>query len=529
MLDAFRGARLRRRKPAARSLPRARRPTLEGLECRVVPAPVPPTGLLASGISASAISLSWNAVKDPTVSGYDVYSKVWHSPGGASRGGGHYVYTLLAANLTAPSDTITGLATGSTHAYVVTALNSTGQSVYSLPASAETWVAPTFANGPNGFLLSSGSLFSGIVNATQGLTTQVSLLVNGNPLKYSIVSGPSGVSIDPKTGVVSYTPTSQTLGTASATFMASNALGSITQTIQFDVAAGSSLPKPTLKLSSQSGPFNGSYQNISAMAVGKDGVTPVAGGLVMSFDGGKGANGWNAGTLTVLLTFTSANPNYGNATLVTTYTITPGTPTFNYLTSPTIAAGTASTTITGYVWSVAGGIPVGDYVFVTINGVSEAATLSASGYFSATFATGSLPVGKDTITYSFPGDANFRAGSTTSTLTVIPTAPPRITQNPTNVTVSAGDGATFTVAATGVPAPTYQWQVSTDGGVTFTNITGNASALTATLNLGGTYTSESGYKYRAVVTNSVGVAISSVATLIVQSDSGGGDSGGGDS
>jgi hypothetical protein len=72
-----------------------------------------------------------------------------------------------------------------------------------------------------------------------------------------------------------------------------------------------------------------------------------------------------------------------------------------------------------------------------------------------------------------------------------------------------------------------QWQVSTDGGLTFTNITGNTSARTGTL-VFGTYTTMDGYEYRAVFTNRVGTATTRVVTLHVQADTSGGG-GGGDS
>jgi hypothetical protein len=131
--------------------------------------------------------------------------------------------------------------------------------------------------------------------------------------------------------------------------------------------------------------------------------------------------------------------------------------------------------------------------------------------------------GSDTITYSFAGDSNFKAASNgVSTLTVVPLALPKVTLNPSNRTVTVGDPVTFTVAATGSPVLGVQWQVSTDGGVTFTNISGNTSAMTTTL-VFVTTLSQNGYKYRAVFTNSAGSATSSVATLTVQSDTGGGD------
>jgi hypothetical protein len=47
---------------------------------------------------------------------------------------------------------------------------------------------------------------------------------------------------------------------------------------------------------------------------------------------------------------------------------------------------------------------------------------------------------------------------------------PAITTQPVNQSVAAGANASFTVAATGAPAPSYQWQISF-GGPSFTNLT----------------------------------------------------------
>jgi hypothetical protein len=72
---------------------------------------------------------------------------------------------------------------------------------------------------------------------------------------------------------------------------------------------------------------------------------------------------------------------------------------------------------------------------------------------------------------------------------------------------------TFTVAASGNPTVTVQWQVSTDGGNTFTNISG-ATSLSYTIS--SVKASQSGYRYRAVFTNSLGTATTLAATLTVQ-------------
>jgi hypothetical protein len=58
---------------------------------------------------------------------------------------------------------------------------------------------------------------------------------------------------------------------------------------------------------------------------------------------------------------------------------------------------------------------------------------------------------------------------------------PTVTTNPGNQTVTAGQNVTFTAAANGNPTPTVQWQVSTDGGHSFTDING-ATSTTLTLN-----------------------------------------------
>src|SRR6266478_474907 len=89
---------------------------------------------------------------------------------------------------------------------------------------------------------------------------------------------------------------------------------------------------------------------------------------------------------------------------------------------------------------------------------------------------------------------------------------PTITTQPGNQTVTAGQTATFTAAATGSPTPTVQWQVSTSGGA-FSNVSG---AISTTLSFT-TASSQNGYQYQAVFTNSAGSATTTAATLTVNS------------
>jgi hypothetical protein len=102
------------------------------------------------------------------------------------------------------------------------------------------------------------------------------------------------------------------------------------------------------------------------------------------------------------------------------------------------------------------------------------------------------------------------SASTQTTLTVQSTAP-TMTQQPVSQLVIAGQPVTFTAAASGSPAPSIQWQVSTDGGNTWTNINGAYSTsytFTPTA-------ADNGKLFQAVFTNGAGSTNSTAATLTV--------------
>ena len=99
-----------------------------------------------------------------------------------------------------------------------------------------------------------------------------------------------------------------------------------------------------------------------------------------------------------------------------------------------------------------------------------------------------------------------------ATLTVTVPAPPQVTLNPTNVGIPSNQIATFTAAATGNPPPTVQWQVSTNGGLTYVNLPGQTST---TLSVP-TTPQLNGNLYRAVFTNVHGTATTTAATLTIQ-------------
>jgi hypothetical protein len=101
---------------------------------------------------------------------------------------------------------------------------------------------------------------------------------------------------------------------------------------------------------------------------------------------------------------------------------------------------------------------------------------------------------------------------------------PAITTQPANVTVTAGQSAGFSVAASGTAPLTYQWQKLVNG--TWTNISG---ATSATFSISSTQASDAG-SYWVVVSNSAGKATSNSATLTVNAPATGSvaiDAGGG--
>jgi Tol biopolymer transport system component len=113
--------------------------------------------------------------------------------------------------------------------------------------------------------------------------------------------------------------------------------------------------------------------------------------------------------------------------------------------------------------------------------------------------------------------ASNSAGTTYSnaaTLTVnATTVAPAFTTQPASVTITAGQDAQFAVAASGTPVPTLQWQLSTDNGGTWGDITGATGPL---FNVVGATLANNGRQYRAVATNAAGSATSQAAVLTVQ-------------
>jgi len=116
------------------------------------------------------------------------------------------------------------------------------------------------------------------------------------------------------------------------------------------------------------------------------------------------------------------------------------------------------------------------------------------------------------------------AGTVTSepaTLTVLPATAPSITQQPSSRTVAAQARTSFSVLATGVPAPSYRWQRLPAGTSTWIDVVPGVSQFysgetTPTLMLNvGTLLGNNGDKFRCIVSNVAGTVTSDEATLTI--------------
>jgi hypothetical protein len=157
---------------------------------------------------------------------------------------------------------------------------------------------------------------------------------------------------------------------------------------------------------------------------------------------------------------------------------------------------TAGGGVTGYHWQVSTN---GGTSFTDIPGAT-ASTYTLSGVSASS--NGNIYRVRITACNDLTSD--------NAALTVL--IPPSINTAPQSVTVCTGNGHTFSVAAAG-SGLTYQWQISTNGGTSFSDIPG---AITAGYDVGSVNSSLDGNQYRVVVNGTCpSPVISPAATLLV--------------
>ena len=93
---------------------------------------------------------------------------------------------------------------------------------------------------------------------------------------------------------------------------------------------------------------------------------------------------------------------------------------------------------------------------------------------------------------------------------------PAITDQPRSVLIRTAQTANFSVAVSGLPAPTLQWQSRpANGAGDWTNVSAGTGATTANYTTAARLPSNNGEQYRVIATNALGSVASSLATVSV--------------
>ncbi len=365
------------------------------------------------------------------------------------------------------------------------------------------------------------------VTGTAGTALSVGISVSGapgNPKSWSVKSTtplPAGLSVvggNPVNVVAPYkmtiSGTPAAAGTTSCTVTAWDGLNgtggnSAKITVTFSIGGGgpvNTAPSITTQPASQT-VTTGAAVTFTVAASGSPAPTyqwnkggvPIGGATSTTYTIAAAASG-DAGTYTAVATNVAGSATSAGATLTVQAAPPPNT-------APSFTTQPVSQTVT----------TGGSVTFTVAASGNPAPTLQWNkGGVAIGGATGSTY----TIASTVSGDAGVytavatnSAGTATSagaTLTVQApppvNTPPSITTQPASQTVTTGGSVTFTVAASGSPAPTFQWS---KGGAAIGGATG------ATLSLSNVQGSDAG-SYTAVATNIAGTATSTAATLTVQ-------------
>ncbi len=201
------------------------------------------------------------------------------------------------------------------------------------------------------------------------------------------------------------------------------------------------------------------------------------------------------------VTVTNAN-GCTNTSTATTVTVNP-LPTTTITGNNSVAINTdlnlsTANAMSSYSWSATGTPTI-------TNSTSQTATFNWTN------------AGDYVVTVNFT-DANGCSNSTTLNVSVTASSAPVITGNPSNATSCSNGTATFAVTSvSGTPTPTLVWQVSTDNGSTWSDITGGdyTGVNSTTLNVSN-LSGKNSYQYKLHAYNGISPdAYSSAATLTV--------------
>jgi len=450
------------------------RRTTAGSAVQVTTAPV-----AASAVPGDNVTFSVVATGSPLPSAYQWQRKAagaadFENLGASATYGGVTTSTLTVRNVS--------IAMNSDQFRVVVA-NGVGTPATSAAAALTTGALPVFTSAD-------ATSFRAQVPGTFTVTA-----TSPRSIAYSVTGLPSWASFNATTGVLSGTAPDTTGSPFTLTFKANSGLEA-TQTFTLTVLPPN-LP-PTI-----SGQPTGVALNLgqsATLSVTAEGTAPlgyqwrrngilVAGGTSASLTlSGVQAGSAGAYTVTVTNAFGTAVSTAANVAVNTPPVIAlqPGP-------QATVAGGAAN-----YSVVATGALPL-SYQWRRNGANIAGATASALALTNLTAAdAGNIDV---VVANAF---GSVRSSLAQLTIAAGPTAPV-ITAQPSARSVLAGYGVSMSVAASGVPAPTYQWRKNG------TNVSG---ATAATLALGAAQAADAG-SYDVVVTNSAGSVTSAAAALRV--------------
>ena len=144
-----------------------------------------------------------------------------------------------------------------------------------------------------------------------------------------------------------------------------------------------------------------------------------------------------------------------------------------------------------------------------------------SGSNARTFSSSTLISGNNIIVCTMTSNAVCASPiAATMSLPITVNTIPSITTQPVDTSVCQGQNAAFSTTAGSTTTMTYQWQVSTDGGVSWNNTPTTPpyfNYTTATLDIVPATIGMNNYQYRVVITNACGATNSNAGTLFVGS------------
>jgi sugar lactone lactonase YvrE/plastocyanin len=412
-----------------------------------------PPGLDFSGLTSPGTvnTTTLHLSGTPTSGGtYGVTIMAWQFSDAGGIGSPTYNYTITVnGNVTTTAPSFSTQPSSQT----VTA----GSSV-TFTAAASGTPPPTYQWQKDGANISGATSSSYSINSvSSGDAGNYTVIANNSA--GNATSNTAALTVNAANSAPSFTtqPASQTVTAGSSVTFSAAASGTPTPTYQWQ-KGGANIPGAT-----------GASYSIASVAAGDAGNYAVVASNV-------------AGTATsnaAVLTVNAANSAPSFTTQPASQTVTAGS-------SVTFSAAASGTPTPTYQWQKGG--------------------INISGATSSSFSINSVSSG-DAGNYAVvASNSAGNATSNTAALTVnAANSAPSFTTQPASQTVAPGSSVTFTVAASGTPTPTYQWQ---KGGI---NISG---ATSASYSIASVATGDAG-SYTVVASNVAGTATSNAAALTV--------------